>query len=459
MKNVNMIEGKEWVKILLFAIPIFISSLFQQLYNTVDSLIVGNFAGDNSLAAVSSSGNLIFLFTSFFIGCFAGAGVLVSKYFGEKNYEKMERAIHTDIAFAFFAGLILMVLGVILTPFILQWMNTDPEVLPESITYFRWYFILIMGVILFNCFSGILQAVGNSLMPLIFLIISSVLNVGLDLLFIAVFKWGVMGASVATGISQILSAGLSLIYLMKKKTVYQVVFKKIRVHKDMLILILKYGIPSGIQNSVIGLANVVVQSNINTFGKVAMAGCGIYSKIEGFAFLPVNSFTLSLSTFTSQNLGAKEYERAKRGARFGIIASITIAEAIGVLTFFMMPYLARMFTDTPEVIEISTLQSMTISLFYFLLAFSHCAAAIQRGSGRAFVPMIIMLSVWCIFRVIFVNVAMAINHNIQLLFAVYPLTWAISSIIYLFIHIFSDWTHGFEKKEKKYKMEEIKESN
>ena len=459
MKNVNMIEGKEWVKILLFAIPIFISSLFQQLYNTVDSLIVGNFAGDNSLAAVSSSGNLIFLFTSFFIGCFAGAGVLVSKYFGEKNYEKMERAIHTDIAFAFFAGLILMVLGVILTPFILQWMNTDPEVLPESITYFRWYFILIMGVILFNCFSGILQAVGNSLMPLIFLIVSSVLNVGLDLLFIAVFKWGVMGASVATGISQILSAGLSLIYLMKKKTVYQVVFKKIRVHKDMLILILKYGIPSGIQNSVIGLANVVVQSNINTFGKVAMAGCGIYSKIEGFAFLPVNSFTLSLSTFTSQNLGAKEYERAKRGARFGIIASITIAEAIGVLTFFMMPYLARMFTDTPEVIEISTLQSMTISLFYFLLAFSHCAAAIQRGSGRAFVPMIIMLSVWCIFRVIFVNVAMAINHNIQLLFAVYPLTWAISSVIYLFIHIFSDWTHGFEKKEKKYKMEEIKESN
>ena len=167
MKNVNMIEGKEWVKILLFAIPIFISSLFQQLYNTVDSLIVGNFAGDNSLAAVSSSGNLIFLFTSFFIGCFAGAGVLVSKYFGEKNYEKMERAIHTDIAFAFIAGLILMVLCVILTPFILQWMNTDPEVLPESITYFRWYFILVIGVVLYNCLAGILQAVGNSFMPLI----------------------------------------------------------------------------------------------------------------------------------------------------------------------------------------------------------------------------------------------------------------------------------------------------
>lgn len=459
MRNVNMIEGKEWIKIVLFALPIFISSLFQQLYNSVDSLIVGKFVGDNALAAVSSSGNLIFLFTSFFIGCFSGAGVLVSKYLGEKNYDKMQRAIHTDIAFGLIAGIILTGLGVLMTPYILTWMNTDPEVLPESITYFRWYFILVMGVVLFNCFSGILQAVGNSLMPLIFLIISSIINVGLDLLFIAVFKWGVMGASVATGISQFLSASLSFIYLVKRKTLYQVSIKKIRIHSDMLKLILKYGIPSGIQNSVIGLANVVVQSNINTFGKEAMAGCGVYAKIEGFAFLPVNSFTLSLATFTSQNLGAKEYKRAKRGARFGIITSLIIAEGIGILTFFIMPYLARMFTDTPEVIEISTLQSTTISLFYFLLAFSHCAAAIQRGSGRAFVPMIIMLSVWCVFRVIFVNVAMSINHNIQLLFAVYPLTWAISSIIYFFIHIFSDWTHGFEKNQKKYKREEICEEN
>lgn len=458
MRSVNMIEGKEWQKILFFAIPIFISSLFQQLYNTVDSLIVGNFAGDNALAAVSSSGNLIFLFTSFFIGCFSGAGVLVSKYYGEKNYDKMQRAIHTDIAFGILAGLLLTGVGVIMSPYILQWMNTDPEVLPESINYFRWYFILVIGVVLYNCFSGILQAVGNSLMPLIFLIISSVLNVLLDLLFIAVFHWGVIGASVATGISQMISAGLSLIYLMKKKTLYQVSFRKIRIHADMLKLILKYGIPSGIQNSVIGLANVVVQSNINKFGNFAMAGCGVYAKIEGFAFLPVNSFTLSLATFTSQNLGAKEYERAKRGARFGIVTSVLIAEAIGVLTYFTMPYLARLFTDTEEIIEISTLQSRTISLFYFLLAFSHIAASIQRGSGRAFVPMIIMFSVWCVFRVIFVNIAMYFNHNIQLLFAVYPLTWAISSVIYLFIHIFSDWTHGFERKSNRYHMENNNET-
>ena len=208
MLSINMTEGKEWKKIILFALPIFISSLFQQLYNTIDSLIVGNFAGDYSLAAVSSSGNLIFLFTSFFIGCFSGAGVLVSKFLGEKNYDKMKEAIHTDIAFGIISGILLTGLGVLLTPFILKLMNTDPMVLPESITYFRWYFILVIGVVMYNCLAGILQAVGNSFMPLVFLIISSIINVLLDLLFIAVFHMGVMGASVATGISQIISASL-----------------------------------------------------------------------------------------------------------------------------------------------------------------------------------------------------------------------------------------------------------
>ena len=311
---------------------------------------------------------------------------------------------------------------------------------------------------MFNCFSGILQAVGNSLMPLIFLIISSITNIGLDLLFIGVFKMGVMGASVATGVAQIMSAILCLIFLLRKGTVYQIKFRELRVHKESLKKILYYGIPAGIQNSVIGLANVVVQSNINTFGKVAMAGCGIYSKIEGFAFLPVQSFTMALTTFTGQNLGAKQYDRAKRGATFGIITSIVTAEIIGTITFFVAPYLARMFSTTEEVIQIAVHQSREISLFYCLLAFSHCAAAIQRGAGRAIIPMVIMLSVWCVFRVAFVSIAMSINHDLSLLFAIYPITWGISSIIYLFIHLFSDWVHGFEKKNKQAVAEpEVKE--
>ena len=454
MRNIDMTKGKEWIKILLFALPIFVSSLFQQLYNTADSVIVGNYLGDNSLAAVSSSGNLIFLFTSFFIGCFSGAGVLVSKTFGEKNYVDMKKTIYTDIIFGLIAGLILTILGVILTPYILRWMQLDESVYPESVTYFRWYFILVIGVVLYNCFSGILQAVGNSLMPVIFLIISSIVNILLDLLFVGVFKTGVEGAGIATGISQIFSSLLCFLYLVKKESIYQVKIKEIRLYPETLKKILKYGIPSGIQNSVIGLANVVVQSNINSFGNLATAACGTYAKIEGFAFLPVTSFTLSLTTFTGQNLGAGEYERAKRGARFGIITSVLIAEIIGVITYFNMQYFAGLFTSTPEVIELASTQSRTVSLFYFLLAFSHCVAAVQRGAGRAFVPMIIMLSVWCVFRVIYVNVCMANWKNIILLFTAYPLTWGISSVIYLFIHIFSDWTHGFEKKKENIELVE-----
>ena len=445
---VDMTVGKEWKAILRFAIPIFISSLFQQLYNIIDSLIVGNTLGDNALAAVSTSGNLIFLFTSFFIGCFSGAGVLISKHFGAKEYDEMQRTIHTGICFALIAGIFLTTVGVLLTPYILQWMNTDPLVLPESIDYFRWYFILVMGVVLYNCFAGTLQAVGNSTVPLIFLIGSSVLNVGLDFLFIVGFKMGVKGASIATGVSQLISALLCFIFLLRKGTVYQVRINKIRIHWDKMKLILKYGVPAGVQNSVIGIANVVVQSNLNTFGNYAMAGYGIYAKIEGFAFLPVTSFTLSLTTFTGQNLGAKQYDRAKRGSIFGFIASMAIAEVIGATMFFFMPYIARLFTRTTEVIDYSSLQARVICLFYLLLAFSHCAAAIQRGAGRSFIPMIIMLSIWCVFRVAYVNIAMSINHNIVLLYIIYPITWMMSSIIYLLIHIFSDWTHGFEKKKQ-----------
>ena len=320
----DMTIGKEWKAILTFAIPIFISSLFQQLYSSIDSLIVGNYLGDESLAAVSSSGSLIFLFTSFFIGCFSGAGVLISKYFGAKEYDDMKKAIHTNIAFGVISAVILTLLGVFLTPHILRWMNVDPDVLPESIEYFRWYFILVIGVVLYNCFAGILQALGNSLMPLIFLIISSITNVILDFVFIAVLHLGVMGASIATGVSQILSATLCFLFLLRKGTVFRIEIRKIRIHLNMLKQILIYGIPAGIQNSVIGLANVIVQSNINTFGKFAMAGNGVYAKIEGFVFLPVTSFTLSLTTFIGQNLGAKEYDRAKRGARFGIITSMIL---------------------------------------------------------------------------------------------------------------------------------------
>ena len=442
----DMTHGSPWRLIIGFAIPVFLSQVFQQLYNTADALIVGRFLGDEALAAVSSSGPLMFLLISFFEGMTMGAGVTISRYFGAGDHDKVSRAIHTNVLFSLLAGLFLTVVGVLLTPTLLRWMGTDPEVLPDAIAYFRYYFMGVLAVTMYNTCKSIMNALGDSRRPLYYLILSSVTNIVLDLLFIGVFHWGVWSAAVATTISQAVSMVLCLIHLMKRGTIYQLQPKKLRLDPEMLQQIVRYGLPAGVQNSVIGFANVIVQSNINSFGKIAMAAYGAYAKLEGFAFLPVTSFTMALTTFVSQNLGAAQYDRAKKGSRFGIISSVVIAEIIGVLMYLFAPALISLFTETPEVIALGAREMRTISLFFCLLAFSHAVAAVCRGAGKAFVPMIIMLLFWCVIRILYITIVMHIVHEIQYIYWAYPLTWSLSSIVYLIYYHFSDWVHGFEKK-------------
>ena len=445
----DMTHGSPWRLIIGFAIPVFLSQVFQQLYNTADALIVGRFLGDEALAAVSSSGPLIFLLISFFEGMTMGAGVTISRYFGAGDHDKVSRAIHTNVLFSLLAGLFLTVVGVLLTPTLLRWMGTDPEVLPDAIAYFRYYFMGVLAVTMYNTCKSIMNALGDSRRPLYYLILSSITNIVLDLLFIGVFHWGVWSAAVATTISQAVSMVLCLIHLMKRGTIYQLQPKKLHLDPEMLQQIVRYGLPAGVQNSVIGFANVIVQSNINSFGKIAMAAYGAYAKLEGFAFLPVTSFTMALTTFVSQNLGAAQYDRAKKGSRFGIISSVVIAEIIGVLMYLFAPALISLFTETPEVIALGAREMRTISLFFCLLAFSHAVAAVCRGAGKAFVPMIIMLLFWCVIRISYITIVMHIVHEIQYIYWAYPLTWSLSSIVYLIYYHFSDWVHGFEKKPAK----------
>ena len=378
-----MTEGPIWKKIVLFALPIMWGNLFQQLYNIVDSLIVGNFLGKDALAAVSSSGSIIFLLVGLFSGIFIGAGVVISRYYGAKDYKNMSLAIHTSIAFALVSGIILTVVGIMLVPLLLQLMKTPESVLPNSILYFRIYFSGVMAVILYNTASGIFQAVGDSKHPLYYLIISSITNVVLDLLFVAVLDMGIAGAGYATVISQCVSALLGFIRLSRLDTVYRVNWHKITLNPAMLKQILSMGIPSGLQNSIISIANIVVQSNINAFGAMAVAGCGAYSRIEGFGFLPITSFALSMTTFIGQNLGAKKYDRDKKGSRVGIFATTRLAALVGLLIYWLAPLLISGFSRVPEVIEYGTLQARTVALFYFLLAFSHCIAGILRGAGKS----------------------------------------------------------------------------
>lgn len=441
----DMTEGNVYSHILGFAFPVFLSQVFQQLYNTADTFIVGRFLGTEALAAVSSSGTLIFLMVSFFVGTAMGAGVVTSRYFGADDAENVSRSIHTNIAFGLVSGVFLTVVGVAFTPTFLVWMKTDPDVLPQAIEYFRYYFYGAVSMVMYNVCRSIMNALGDSKRPLYYLIFSSLLNIALDLLFVAGFKWGVWSAAIATVISQTGSVVLCMIHLLKKGNIYTVELRKIRFDAMMLKEIIRYGLPSGVQNSVIAFANVIVQTQINSFGKFATAAYGTHSKIEGFGFLPINSFTMAITTFISQNLGAKQYDRAKKGARFGILAGVLLAELIGALCFIFAPKLIGAFDSTPEVIAFGVQQERTVTLFYCLLAFSHCVASVCRGAGKAFVPMVIMLSVWCVFRIAYIWFVMERFGDIGLIYWAYPITWGISSVIYLIYYLCSDWLHGFDK--------------
>ncbi len=441
----DMTSGNPCSLILQFTMPILLSQVFQQLYNTADAFIVGKYLGTNALAAVTSSGNLIFLLVSFFMGLAMGGGVVISRYFGARDERQVSRSVHTMIAFGLVSGVLLTIVGVLFTPAFLIWMRTDPEVMPEAVEYFRYYFLGAIAMVMYNVCRSIMNALGDSKRPLYYLIFSSLVNIILDLLFIGGFHQGVWAAAAATVISQAASVALCMIYLLRKGNIYTVEIRSIRFHKAILSEILRYGLPSGVQNSVIAFANVIVQSQINSFGKLAMAGYGVHAKIEGFVFLPVTSFNMATTTFISQNLGARRYDRAKKGARFSILAAVLMAEAIGVLYYIFATQLIGIFDSTPGVIEYGATQARIVALFYFLLAFSHSIAAVCRGAGKAFVPMIIMLSVWCVLRIGYIIAVMRLIGEIRYVFWAYPLTWSISSVIYLIYYLFSDWVHGFER--------------
>ena len=438
-KSIRMTEGNIKSIMIKFAFPIFLGSLFQQFYNIVDAIVVGNIVGQEALAAVSSTGSLVFLLVGFFGGVFSGASVIISRYFGAKDDEQVKRAVGTTVFFGLVSGILLSLIGTIFSPWILRLMGTPSDVFADAVAYLRTYFSGIIFVVLYNTACGIFQAVGDSKRPLYYLLTSSAINVVLDLLFVAGMNMGVKGAAIATVISQAISSVLAFVRLNRIKEVYHVGLKTICVDKEILKGIINIGLPSGIQNSVIALANVVVQSSINSFGSVAMAGNGAYSKIEGFAFIPINAFTASITTFVSQNLGAKQSERAKEGAKFGVIFACVLAELIGVLFILFAPQLISIFGKSPEVIAVGAQRAYVCSWFFFLLSFSHCIASVLRGAGMSKIPMFIMLSIWCVLRVAYINLVNFIFHKINLVFWAYPLTWFISSILFLYYYKKSKW--------------------
>ncbi len=334
-------------------------------------------------------------------------------------------------------------------PYILRWMQIPADVMPESMTYFRIYFAGVSTVIMFNICMSVMRALGDSLHPLFYLAFSSVLNVALDLVFVAVFRWGVMGAAAATVFSQGVSMALCMIHMCREEEDIRLDFRKLTFDTKMIGDVLRQGLPAGIQNSVISIGNIVVQTNINSFGAYAMSGVGAYQKIEGFVFLPIMSMAMALPTFISQNLGATRPDRAKKGAAFGIVFGMATAETVGIAFYLWCPAALKLFVDAEKAIAFGAAQARTVSLFFFLLAFSHCAAGVLRGCGKSFIPMAAMLAFWCGVRIIYVTAVLNIRHDFRLLPWAYPLTWSCSAVVFLVFLMRSDWTRTSIRKQEK----------
>lgn len=341
-----MITGSVWKSLVFFAVPLLLGSIFQQLYNTVDSLVVGNFLGDSALAAVSSAASLINLLVDLFMGLFAGAGVLVANCYGGGERDRLSRVIQTTLAIGFSVGILLTAAGNVWTPALLRRMHTPDDVMSNSLAYFRVYFFGSPGFIMYNCCTGILQNLGDSVRPLKYLALASATNIFLDILFIAVFQWGIASAALATVLSQGISAALCFARLCRLQEQYGFNLRGLRPHKEAVSQILRLGVPSGFQNGMIALSNVAVQSGVNLFETQAIAGCGVWPKLEGFALLPILSFSMALGTFAGQNKGAGDRERIRRGTGFGLLCCAAVSLAIGVILYICAPMLVALFNKT-----------------------------------------------------------------------------------------------------------------
>lgn len=430
-KTTIMTEGSIWKKLLMYSIPLILGNLFQQLYNTVDSIIVGNYIGSEALAAVGSSGSIINLLIGFCVGASAGAGVVIAQFFGAQDKEGVRKAVHTTLAIAIAAGVVMTVVGILLVPFLLRAMGTPEEVFGQAVTYLQVYFGGIFFSVIYNMSAGILNAVGNSRRSLIYLMIAAVSNIFLDLLLVVVLKMGIVGAALATDISQLLSCIFILLFLTRSQEIYRVRLREIRFYERMPSKIIKIGLPTGIQHVVISFSNVLVQSSVNSFGAAAMAGFAVYIKIDGFNILPVMSFSTAATTFTGQNIGAGKYDRVKRGMYVSLAMGIIYTIATGILLLIFAPQVIGVFTDNQEVVTYGVYIMKFFCPFYWSLAILHVLSGTIRGTGHTLEPMLVILFSLCVFRVIWITAALSIAHQFSYVMVVYPLSWMVGMILIL----------------------------
>lgn len=445
-KTTMMTEGSVVKNILFFSVPLILGNLLQQLYNTVDSIIVGNYVGSNALAAIGSSTSLVYLLIAFSQGVSVGAGVVISQRLGQKNKEGVQTSVHTALALAVILGIILTVGGILFSKEILLWMNTPEEVLTDAVTYLRLYSAGMVFNVVYNMAAGILNAAGNSKRSLGYLAIASVTNLILDLVFIVGMKMGIAGAAIATNIGQMISCVLAIWFLVRAQTDYKVYLNKIKIHKSTAGLIIKIGLPTGFQNMVISLSNILVQSSVNSFGANAMAGFGAYMKVDGFNVLPVTSFGMAATTFVGQNFGAGKTERVKKGMWMTLGIGILYTITTGVLLLTFSETIMHLFSHDPAVIAYGRQAMRFFCPFYWVLSILHALSGTVRGTGKSMPPMIVLLISLCLFRVLWVQFVMPNIASIEGIFMLYPISWTIGSGLMILYTWKGQWLINYKKR-------------
>ena len=427
--TVLMTEGGIFKNLLFFATPLILGNLLQQMYNAVDSIIVGNYVGSNALAAVGAGASLIYLLIAFSLGASVGAGVIVSQYLGAKEKEGVHKAVHTAMTISIILGLILTAGGILFSRKLLVMMNTPAEILDDAACYLRIYSCGLIFNVVYNMAAGILNAAGNSRRSLMYLAAAAVVNIFMDLLLIAGLKIGVAGAAIATNFSQAISCILALWFLFRVPTDYRISLKSLRIHKAMALRIIQIGLPTGIQNMVISFSNILIQASINQYGATAVAGFSAYLKIDGFNILPVLSFSMAITTFIGQNYGAGKYDRMKKGMWVTLLMGIVYTVLTGILLLTFSGQIMRLFSEDAGVIAYGQTVMRYFCPFYWILAILHSLAGTVRGTGKSIPPMVVLLVSLCLFRIVWIQLVLPYYTSIEGIFILYPVSWLVGAVL------------------------------
>ena len=437
MSKNQITEGVIWKQLLFFFFPILLGTLFQQLYNTADTVVVGRFVGTKALAAVGgSTGQIVNLVVNFFVGLASGATVIIARYYGARDRIKLNNALHTAIALSIVGGIVTAVAGILLTPFLLQMMNTPADVIEGSTTYLRIYFAGIIFVFVYNIGSGILRAVGDSKRPLYFLIVCCFLNIFLVILFVVYLKLGVKGAAFATVISQAVSALLVILSLTKSVDIYRLRPNKIRFYKSLLIAIVTIGLPAGLQSVMYGISNIIIQTSLNSLGTETVAAHTAFAKIDAIYWMISGAFSVSIITFIGQNYGARKFDRMKKSIKVCLFMDLIASLLLTTVMMVAGPYLLRLFTSDQEVIEIGMQIIHIIAPSYALFIFIEILSSSLRGMGNVVIPMLMTCGGVCVLRILWIFLFVRTHLSVTTILMSYPISWGFTAVLFIIYFMF-----------------------